>query len=273
MELDLNRLAEMGPHLILSVNGPVLTEAGRILLETVQPFGLILFADNIETEDQLKQLATDIRAVHPHVQFMVDFEGGVVNRFKALTGPVAAPADQSDLKAFGRWSGELLSRFDIAVNFAPVVDLDRGNRGNGLDGRYLGNRPEIIVKHAGQYLSGLESTGVTGCIKHYPGLGPTTPDSHFGLPELTGIDPEDELPFRQLAAPGRWIMCAHVRIAGYPEISTYSPQLISRIRFFHGGPGFVNVAAFGEGHEFVNPDNDLFPFTEGLSSFQPFTQG
>lgn len=245
MELDLNRLAGLGPHMIVSINGPDLSPSGRRLLETVQPFGVILFADNIQSEEQLNSLLTAIRNASPQVRFMVDFEGGVVNRFKTITGPVAAAREQSDLTAFGKWSAELLRRFDIAVNFAPVVDLDHGNRGNGLDGRYLGSDPGTVVENARQYLSGLENTGVTGCIKHYPGLGPTLPDSHFGLPELGNLDPMDELPFQKLAAPGRWIMCAHVRIVGYPDISTYSSQLISRVRSFHGGPIVTDDLSMG----------------------------
>ncbi len=235
MELDLKGLAPFGQQLILSVDGPELTEEGRSLLEAVRPYGVILFADNIQSETQLEHLQDSIRSICPDVRFMVDFEGGMVNRFKALTGPIASPLEQSDLEMFGRRSGEFLNQFNTTLNFAPVVDLDRGNRGNGLDGRYLGADPRTVVENARRYLSGLESTGVTGCIKHYPGLGPTAPDSHFGLPDLPGIDSEDEHPFQQLAAPDRWIMCAHVRIAGYPLISTYSRNLTDRIRSFHSG--------------------------------------
>lgn len=235
MDICMDTLAPFGPQLILSVSGLTLTTDDRKLLEQVQPAGITLFSENVENRDQLATLMAEIREVIHDIQFLVDFEGGMVNRFRKLTGPVPAPIEQTDLREFGMWSGTFLRELGIDVNLAPVLDLDKGNRGNGLDGRYLGDSPETVVERAGQYLDGLEETGCTACLKHYPGLGGTAPDSHFGLPELDLILAEDEAPFQQLASPRRWVMMAHVQINGYTEISTYSAKLVDRIRSFHTG--------------------------------------
>ena len=235
MDICLDSLVPYGPRLILSVSGLTLTADDRNILEQVQPAGITLFSENVDNREQLTALLAEIRDVVHDIQFLVDFEGGMVNRFRKITGPVPPPCEQPDLHAFGNWSGDFLRELGIDVNLAPVLDLDRGNQGNGLDGRYLGDSPDTIVERAGQYLAGLEEAGCTGCLKHYPGLGPTVPDSHFGLPELAHILAEDEAPFRQLASPRRWIMMAHVKISGHTEISTYSSKLVDRIRSFHTG--------------------------------------
>ncbi len=226
-----------GEQLIVSVQGPVLMESDRNLLKAVHPLGIILFSENIEGEQQLNTLISDIKnAAGSDTLIAVDFEGGMVNRFRKIIGDVPAMGDHQDLVAFGRESGHMLKRFMVDVNFAPVLDLDRGNTKNGLLGRTLGQDAKTVTKRAGAYLEGLESTGIVGCLKHYPGLGPTTPDSHFDLPVLSEIASEDERPFRELATPNRWIMVAHVKIGGYREISTYSQPLLSRLKSFHSGP-------------------------------------
>lgn len=226
-----------GEQLIVSVQGPVLMESDLNLLKAVHPLGIILFSENIEGEHQLYTLISDIKsAAGSDTLIAVDFEGGMVNRFRRIIGEVGAMGEQNDLTRFGRESGHMLKRFKVDVNFAPVVDLDRGNKKNGLLGRTLGQDPDTVVARAAAFLKGLESTGITGCLKHYPGLGPTEPDSHFGLPLLPEITSEDERPFRELAAPNRWIMVAHVKIGGYREISTYSKPLLSRVKSFHPGP-------------------------------------
>ncbi len=236
MAIDAKKLIPFGKQLIVSVSGPKLTEADRHFLATVRPGGIILFSENIEGEHQLGILISDIKeTVGPKILIAVDFEGGMVNRFRKIIGDVPAMVEHENQVEFGRESGHMLKRFGVNVNFAPVVDIDRGNRQNGLFGRTLGQDAVSVVEHAAAYLEGLESTGVTGCLKHYPGLGPTAPDSHFDLPFLPEIAREDEKPFRELVDTSRWIMVAHVKIGGYRDISTYSKPLLDRLKSFHPG--------------------------------------
>lgn len=233
---DIGRLAPFGDHLVLSVRGPALTGPDRELLAQVRPYGVILFGENVVNRPQLARLTGDIRRLLPGVRLLVDFEGGRVNRFRSILGDVPAPAETDDLAAFGRWSADRLRQLDMDINLAPVVDLDHGITGNGLDGRYLGSDPDTVIARAAAYLDGLEAGGITGCLKHYPGLGPTVPDSHVGLPDLPGIDPADERPFKELAAPHRWLMVAHVKMDGFASVSTFDAELVARIRSFHQGP-------------------------------------
>ncbi len=99
------------------------------------------------------------------------------------------------------------------MDFAPPVDLYDGIPGTGLGERCASADPDEVAQAAGAFLEGLESQGVFGCLKHFPGLGSTRVDSHKELPEI--MDPaqiERGLrPFRALARPGRLVMVGHVR--------------------------------------------------------------
>jgi beta-N-acetylhexosaminidase len=116
-------------------------------------------------------------------------------------------------EAWGRLWGEGLRLLGFNIDFAPLVDLYDGIPGTGLGERRASGDPGEAAEAAEAFLRGLESQGVKGCLKHFPGLGGTRVDSHHALPELT--DPAAVVralePFRRLARPDRLVMVAHVR--------------------------------------------------------------
>jgi len=229
---ELNRLQ----NAIVSVKCTVLDNETASWLVNNKPYGIILFKENIENTTQLKNLIEDIKSLYsPAPLFSVDFEGGNVNRLSDITGSLQPPLKQKDLKEFGKYSGELLKNLGIDINFAPVVDINFGIKGNGLDSRYFGASVEEIVENAQNYLEGLESQGVIGCLKHYPGLGKIQPDTHFSLSKIKDVESEQEKPFKLLSTENRMIMVAHLFIENYGEITTYSKRLIERIKSFHKG--------------------------------------
>jgi len=71
-----------------------------------------------------------------------------------------------------------LRLFDLDLDLAPVVDLDHGETGNALDGRYLGSRGPAVTRRARAFLRGLHGGGAGGCLKHFPGLGAAADDTH-----------------------------------------------------------------------------------------------
>jgi beta-N-acetylhexosaminidase len=99
------------------------------------------------------------------------------------------------------------------VDFAPVLDLWDGHPGAGIGDRAASELPSEATEAAGAFLHGLESTGVRGCLKHFPGLGGTTLDSHQGLPALTDAKQvnRNATVFIPLAHPDRLVMVAHLR--------------------------------------------------------------
>ncbi len=149
----------------------------------------------------------------------IDQEGGPVSRLKLWVGETPSfrriwiDSGTAGAQAWGRLWGEGLSLLGFNINFAPLVDLYDGIPGTGLGERRASEDPGEASEAAEAFLCGLESQGVKGCLKHFPGLGGTRVDSHHALPELTDPSAVERglEPFRRLAHPGRLVMVAHVR--------------------------------------------------------------
>ncbi len=190
----------------------------------VQPGGVVLFAKNLDPDPvvgpaRCHALVCRLRERWSPLAVAIDQEGGLVSRLKAWVGPT--PTFQEIWEASGpegccAWGalwGEGLARLGIQVDFAPVADLSDGRMDTGLGERSAGSHPAEVVTAVGAFLAGLEATGVRGCLKHFPGLGGGTVDSHKALPDI--LDPAraalNARPFQQLAHPDRLVMVGHVR--------------------------------------------------------------
>lgn len=152
----------------------------------------------------------------------LDQEGGAVSRLKGWVGPTPgfrAIWERGGGAACARW-GELWGRglrlLGISVDFAPVADLWDGFEGTGQGDRCASGDAWAVAEAAGSFLNGLESTGVRGCLKHFPGLGGTQVDSHQALPELRDMAQiaRNLQPFRALAHRERLVMVAHLKTPG-----------------------------------------------------------
>ncbi len=211
------------------------------LLATHRPGGIVLFRRNCESAEQLAALMSDLRRVLPEAIVAIDSEGGRVDRLRDVVAPappaslLAASSPRLSLAA-GRAVGLALAAFDIDLDLAPVVDLDRGQVGNALDGRTFGTSPESIVPRARAFLSGLRDAGVGGCLKHFPGLGGAGEDTHH-TGSVVSLDAteliEDFLPFAALAPAAGAVMVSH---AIYPALdpqerpATVSPPIFALLR-------------------------------------------
>jgi beta-N-acetylhexosaminidase len=206
---------------IVGVAGPRLTRDERDVLSRLRPGGVILFGRNVESAGQVAALTAELHAALPEALVCIDAEGGRVDRLRSVVGPspaAAALADASPARAgrAGLWLGRSLRALGFDVDFAPVVDLDRGHTGNALDGRCFGATPRAVAARAGAFLEGLHRAGVGGCVKHFPGLGGAQADTHLlGAPiELDRAELERDLaPFARLAAAAGAVMIGH---ASYP---------------------------------------------------------
>lgn len=191
------------------------------------PGGVVMFARNFDPHPVLGparchamiQDLQDRWGQDVPLAVAIDQEGGPVSRLKIWVGETPSfrhiwtTSGAAGAEAWGRLWGEGLRRLGFNINFAPLVDLHDGIPGTGLGDRRASANPGEAAEAAEAFLSGLESQGVKGCLKHFPGLGGTRVDSHHALPEL--MDPEvierAIEPFRRLAHPDRLVMVAHVR--------------------------------------------------------------
>ena len=225
---------EAGRLLFIGLPVAELDSHWRDLLREVRPGGVILFARNIVSVEQVVKLTTEIRkAARRRIFIGVDQEGGLVDRFRQVCEP--SPSAKSIRNArsaqlaqkFGTLTAHMLRLLGFNMNFAPVLDLSGDNRDNGLRARTFGDTPELVSLLAGAYLDGLQRGKVVACGKHFPGLGGSTVDSHRRLPIVTHsweeIFERDLVPFMNLMfhRQGERLKSVMVSHAAFPDVSEF----------------------------------------------------
>lgn len=213
-------------RLFIDIETTRLNDQDRELLLHPEVAGLILFARNYESRDQLVDLVAEVRDSRPGLLVGVDQEGGRVQRF-AGSGFTRLPAlqqlgdlytknpDMGEEASFLHgWlmAAEILSA-GLDLSFAPVLDLDR-NHCKAIGDRSFSESPMVSIQLASCYLSGMNEAGMAATAKHFPGHGSVEVDSHVGLPEdnrtLEHIERHDLLPFRELASSYQAVMPGHL---------------------------------------------------------------
>ena len=224
--------------LVCGIPGTSLADDERRLLGEVRPGGVILFARNVGSREELAELVREVRALPCAPYVSIDMEGGRVNRRARGGGPppspaAAATAGADAVEALGAAIGAACAHFGIGVDFAPAVDLGRPDGWVRTEGRCFACDVDGVVAAATAFLAGLERFGVAGCLKHYPGLGSGAVDSHKDLPLLDDGAAGDERAFLALLRPGRGVMVAHAVAPslGEPVLpASLSATVIGRLR-------------------------------------------
>jgi beta-N-acetylhexosaminidase len=225
---DLSIEQKVGQLFFIGIPGPEMDRQTVDLLDLVRPGGVCLFARNIKTREQTRELLDSIRthlAVSPFLS--LDQEGGLVDRLRRILTPMPAAAKlrtSADAADLGRIVGQAISLLGFNMDFAPVVDVvtpDRASASNGLNSRAFGKDESDAAEFAEQFLSELENAGCLGCIKHFPGLGDSRVDSHEDLP-LVEIEPDELLtrdlqPYRSLLKRFGTRLSVMVAHAAYPR--------------------------------------------------------
>jgi len=179
---------------MLDIEGVSLTPADRNLIKEPAVGGVILFARNYESPEQVTDLVADIRALRsPPVLIAVDYEGGRVQRFRDGFSQIPAmrhigheydenPDEALRLARLAGWliASELRAA-GIDLCFAPCVDLDWGVS-EIIGDRAFHNKPEVVGELAAAFSRGLRSAGMAAVAKHFPGHGAVVADSHLKLP-------------------------------------------------------------------------------------------
>ncbi|MGA8118132.1 MAG: glycoside hydrolase family 3 N-terminal domain-containing protein, partial [Actinocatenispora sp.] len=194
--------------------------------------GIVLFAHNIADGAQLGELVSDIRGAGTDVLVALDEEGGDVTRLHATDGSpnpgnlaLGAVDDVELTREVGAAIGAELAALGVNLNLAPVADVNTNPDNPIIGTRSFGSDPDRVAAHVVAYLEGLQSAGVTGCVKHFPGHGATAVDSHLALPTYSGNLEPHLVPFRAAIAAGvRAILTAHVR---FPALDD-APATLSR---------------------------------------------
>lgn len=220
--------------LIVGIPGPELDRETLEVLERVSPAGIILFARNVESTDQVRDLVRELEAIEPRPFVSVDLEGGVVNRMASLWGELPAPSlaalvGRRAVRALGEASGAACRALGVHLDLAPVVDLEHPDGLIGRQGRTLSHDPERVASLARVFNEGLGTWCVAGCLKHFPGLGAVSLDTHEKLPVLE-LDPAELdrhlAVFADLAADIPIVMVGHVVVPALGDVER--PASLSR---------------------------------------------
>lgn len=239
---------------ILDATGLRLDGAEKALFREVNPFGFILFARNLENSDQIRALCGDFReAVGRNCPITIDQEGGRVQR---LRPPLArnwlaplehvrragAGAEQAMYLRYRLIADELFA-LGIDSNCAPMVDLAGADTHAFLKNRCYGTDPDAVAVIGRAVANGLLDGGVLPVLKHMPGHGRATQDSHLDLPHVDAdpeaLDDTDFAPFRALNDLPMGMTAHLVYDAIDPAPATISRVMMALIRAQIGFDGLI----------------------------------
>jgi beta-N-acetylhexosaminidase len=240
---------------IFGCEGVVLSAVERAFFRDADPLGFILFARNCETPAQIKRLVADLRDSigRANAPILIDQEGGRVARLKPPHFPsypaaakIAALGTNARAAAWlaARLIADDLGQLGITVDCAPVLDLPVAGADPVIGDRAWGDDPATVAENGLAVCDGLMAGGVLPIIKHIPGHGRATVDSHRALPVVETsrheLESTDFEPFRALAGMP-WAMTAHVLYTAIDadRPATLSPRVIAEV--IRAGIGFDGV--------------------------------
>ena len=241
---------------IFGIEGTEITSDEWQFFKSVNPFGFILFSRNCISKSQISNLTSELKKCvkRTNVPIFIDQEGGRVIRLPKTEWPV--PPSHGEIGLIGRslsnvkqkrlaWLyghiiGSDLLELGINVNCAPVLDLCSSEQRLFINDRSFGTDPNFVALMGKNYIRGLNDSGVSGVIKHIPGHGRASKDSHIELPIVKTSIPDllitDFIPFRELSNVP-YAMTAHVLFdaidANFPV--TFSQKTIQQIIRKHIG--------------------------------------
>lgn len=203
---------------IFGLSGPSLSDDERAFFRDADPAGYILFKRNCVAADQLRALTDDLRALsgRSDLLIMIDQEGGRVARMQPPEWPAFPSAEPFDrlyrlapssaiaaARANARAIAAALHAAGINVDALPLLDLRLDGQSDIIGDRALGADPMQVAALGRAVIEGLRAGGVVGIVKHMPGHGRATVDSHEALPTVAAtadVLEADLAPFRSLAS-------------------------------------------------------------------------
>ena len=260
-----------GQRLMVGFDGTGFNDDLAFLIGSLKVGGLILFARNLESPDQIRQLCRDCQAYArscglPPLFIAIDQEGGQVARLKPpFTQFAGNPAmqDPSDAIEFARVTARELGDIGVNMDMAPVLDIAPADIDSIMAGRAFGSDPQWVSDMGVTVIEHLQQRGVMAVAKHFPGIGRTVLDSHLTLPDLA-IDLDtltafDLIPFKHaIQNQVAGIMLSHIRYTGIDPVwpASLSPAVTADLlRRQMGYDGLVMTDDLDMGA--IKPNHDI----------------
>ena len=195
--------------------------------------GLVIFSENVESIEQMKAFTADLQANSKIPLFIsIDEEGGRVSRIGKLYNHRIGSAGRVALVEgaaynYGYDISLRLKELGINMNFAPVADIWSNKANTVIGDRAFGSEPSDVAYQVRHAVRGFQTNDIISVLKHFPGHGDTTEDSHIQLATYTGtkerFDSFESIPFKSgISAGGAGVMIGHIAT---PNIKGRPPSL------------------------------------------------
>jgi beta-N-acetylhexosaminidase len=220
---------------IFGLSGHALSADERAFFSDCDPAGYIIFGRNVIDRTQLRALTDSLREIHGREKLLIsiDQEGGRVARLKPphwSAWPSGAAFDQlyeiapasaiAAARANAEAMGADLAEVGITCTHAPVLDVRQPGAHDVIGDRAYGGEPLRVAALGRAVLDGLSRAGIAGTIKHLPGHGRTTTDTHLELPKVTASAEALELDL----APFRALNSAPIGMTGHLLFTAWDPE-------------------------------------------------
>lgn len=232
---------KIGQLVMTGVDGYVSDEHSEQLISQYHVGGFVILGQNVKNTNQVLELINSLKAANTGAGnrvplfIGVDQEGGRVSRMPGefVKIPAAKTIGAADSEDFSYKVGSLLAQevkaFGYNVDFAPVLDINSNPKNPVIGDRALSSKPEVVSRLGVETMKGIRSQNIIPVVKHFPGHGDTSVDSHTGLPVLD-FDMErlrsfELLPFAEaIKNDADAVMVAHIL---FPKIDSQYPASMS----------------------------------------------
>lgn len=230
---------KIGQMILAGVSGTTMDANAKQLINQIHVGGIIFYQNNFETPAQAVQFVNQLKTGNSSSQPLllgVDQEGGRVARLPGglVNFPLNKQIGQVNNPEFsfkvGTLLGQELKEFGLNLDFAPVLDINSNPNNPVIGDRSFGNDAEIVSKLGVQTMKGIQSQNVITTIKHFPGHGDTSVDSHLDLPvvnkSLKELKELELIPFERAINQGAdVVMVAHILL---PQLDKANPGTMSK---------------------------------------------
>ncbi|MBF6203737.1 glycoside hydrolase family 3 protein [Streptomyces gardneri] len=218
------------------------------------------------------QITQVTQAAKVPLMVTIDEEGGRVSRVRDLIGPAPSARETAQTMSPEQYYSATLARgralkdLGVTVNFAPDVDVSSQPDDTVIGDRSFSDDPAVVTRYADAYIRAMREVGVGTVMKHFPGHGSASGDSHTGAvrtPPLEQMQTVDLAPFRDLVGSGAAVMVGHLDVPGLttPDVpASISPETM---RLLREGTGY-GAAAF-QGPIFTDDLGGMAAITSRMS--------
>lgn len=236
----MNLKEKIGQMVMVGLEGYSVDANARSLINEYKVGGFVLFGCNVQSSGQLLSLINYLKITNSKAKtplfIAVDEEGGRVSRMPKnirdipSSGAIGSVYNSELSYQVGRVIAEEIMAFGFNMDFAPVLDINSNPDNPVIGDRAFGSNAEVVSKLGVKTMRGLQASGITSVVKHFPGHGDTSVDSHLGLPyvahDLNRLRGFELVPFNAaIKNNADAVMIAHILLS---KIDPQNPASMSR---------------------------------------------